>query len=328
MSTLYGIFHRSLRDLIRWPVLREVLVTGLPLMLVWLAIAWAVWEPLLRLSTWVISWVPFTIVKINGALLILFLIWALAVMVSYAFVTAMIAPVFFRKMKRGYYYYSFTALLLFAAGWAWFILANWGTFKSAIADKLLVWLPFQTVAEGSAMLLNFYILYGLYILSLFLVLSLYRKDFLATIQEINYPEYKPSNSTPKTRHISVALRDALLFIILTVVLFPLLVVPIVNVLIQLFLWAWLYRDATFRGTCRLYCSEEEYAKLKRERIIIWSAAFFASLLNFVPIINMFTPFALQLVLFHWIMAQKGVEPLSDSEEDRIEKELEGGNGDR
>jgi hypothetical protein len=250
------------------------------------------------------------------------LAWALAVLVSYAFVTAIIAPIFFRKMKRGYYYYSFSALLLFAAGWAWFILANWSTFKSAIADRLLVWLPFQTVAEGSAVLLNFYILYGFYILSLFLVLSFYRKDFLETIREIDYPNFEAPPEKIKTRHGMVALRDAALFVLLTIVLFPLLLVPIVNVLIQLFLWAWLYRDATFRGTCRLYCTQEEYQRLKHHRFTIWSIAFFASLLNLIPIINMFTPFFVQLVVFHWIMAEKGIKPVSDREMDQTERELE------
>ncbi|ADV45942.1 EI24 domain-containing protein [Nitratifractor salsuginis] len=326
MASIYGIFHRSLRDLIRWPVLREVLVTGLPLMLIWLAIGWVVWTPLLHVSTWIISWVPFSIVKANGALLILFLIWALAVLVSYAFITAMIAPIFFRKMKRGYYYYSFGVLLLLAAGWAWLIIANWGLLNKAIADKLLVWLPFQTVAEGSAMLLNFYILYGFYILSLFLVLSLFRKDFLETVREINYPDYEPPVEKIKTHHGTVALRDAALFVLLTVLLFPLLVIPIVNVLIQLFLWAWLYRDATFRGTCRLYCTQEEFTRLKQHRFVIWSIAFFASMLNFVPIINMFTPFFVQLVLFHWIMAEKGIAPASADEREEIEKGLEASDG--
>ncbi|HFC03282.1 MAG TPA: hypothetical protein ENJ74_00275 [Nitratifractor salsuginis] len=317
MALSHGIFLRSLRDLVRWPILREVLITGLPMLLIWAGIGWVVWDPLLRLTTWVISWVPFSVVKANGALLILFLVWAMAVLVSYAFVTAILAPIFFRKMKRGYYYYSFTTLLLFAAGWAWYIMANWGTFKSAIADRLLVWLPFQTVAEGSAVLLNFYVLYGFYILSLFLILSFYRRDFLETVREIDYPDISINETKIKTGHGFIALRDAGMFVLLTVLLFPLLLVPIVNVLIQLFLWAWLYRDATFRGTCRLYCSREEFQRLKRHGFVIWSIAFFASLLNFIPIINMFTPFFAQLVVFHWIMAEKGVQGAT---EETIEKE--------
>jgi len=314
MLLFHGIFHRSLRDLVRWPVLREVLVTGIPMMIVWIGIGWAVWDKLTLLTAKLISWAPFSLVKADGALLILFLIWALAVLVSYAFITAMIAPLFFRRMKKGYYYYSFTMLLVLAAGWAWGILANWSYFKSAIADKLLVWLPFQTVAEGSAWLLNFYILYGFYILSLYLLLAFYRKDFLEVVRDIEYPGFEWSEAKLKTRHSFVALRDALLFVVLTVVLMPLLLVPIVNVLIQLFLWAWLYRDANFRGTCALYCSEEEYKRLRQHRFVIWSIAFFSSILNFIPIINIFTPFYAQLVAFHWIMAEKGLKATPTNDE--------------
>ena len=305
MNSVYGIFHRSIRDLIRWEVLREVLLTGIPMILVWLGIGWLLWDKLLHWTTMIISWVPFSIVKANGAMLVLFLLWALAVLVSYAFVTAILGPLLFRRMHKGYYYYSFVALLSFAAIWAWVLVANWHMLQSAIANKLLVWLPFQTVAEGSAVLLNFYIFYSFYILSLFLILALYRKDFLYAIQEIEYPEldWEPQKKI-KTRHGWVALRDAIAFLILTVLLFPLLLIPIVNVLIQLFLWAWLYRDANFRGTCSIYCTQEEYARLRHHQFVIWSIAFAASLLNFVPIIHIFTPFFAQLVIFHWIMSEK------------------------
>lgn len=306
MGAVYGIFHRSIRDLVRWEVLREVLVTGIPMILIWLGIGWVFWDKLLYWSTLLISWVPFSVVKANGAMLVLFLLWALAVLVSYAFLTAIVGPLFFRRMKKGYYYYSFTALLGFAMLWGWLMMLNWGSLEKWIANKLLVWLPFQTVAEGSAVLLNFYVFYSFYILSLFLVLSLYRKDFLETVREIEYPDLEIAAEKVKVSHLPVALRDSLLFIVLTVLFFPLLMIPIVNVLIQLFLWAWLYRDATFRGTCQLYCSTEEYERLRHHRAVIWSIAFFASLLNFVPIINIFTPFFAQLVVFHWIMQSKGI----------------------
>ncbi len=314
---VYGIFLRSLRDLIRWSVLREVLITGLPTLLIWIAIGWVVWEPLLHLTSQVISWVPFSIVKANGALLILFLLWGVAVLVSYAFLTALIAPILFQKMKKGYYYYSFTTLIILATGWAWYILMHWGLFKNSIANKLLTWLPFQTVAEGSAILLNFYILYSFYILTLFLIISLFRQSFLSNILEIDYPDASINKTNIKTGHKFIALRDTGMFIGLTLLFSPLLMIPIINVLIQLLLWAWLYRDANFRGTCRLYCTQEKFEQLKGHKFIIWSIAFFASILNFIPIINIFTPFFAQLIIFHWIMAENGVKSaIEDRNEDK------------
>ncbi|WP_456430842.1 EI24 domain-containing protein [Nitratifractor sp.] len=304
MNGYHGIFLRSLRDLIRWPILREVLVTGIPLGIGWLGIGWMLWKPLLTVTTRIISWVPFSIVKADGALLILFFLWAVAVLVSYAVLTALLAPLWFRKMHKGYYFYSFSALSFFAVLWGWLIVANWGTLQHSIADKLLVWLPFQTVAEGSAWLLNFYIFYSFYILSLYLVLSLYRKDFLYAVREIEYPDFPlPETKTP-TRHRFIALRDGALYIVLTVLFLPLLMIPIVNVLIQLFLWAWLYRDANFRGTCAIYCTPKAYERLRAHRFTIWGIAFFASMLNFVPIINIFTPFFAQLMAFHWIVQEQ------------------------
>jgi len=311
MGTFGGVFLRSIRDLIRGPVLSEVLVTGLPMMLIWIGVGWLVWDKLLIWTTRLISWVPFSIVKADGAMLVLFLIWALAVLASFAFVTAIFAPLIFRKIRRGYYYYSFTSLLIFAAGWGWYFMANWHLLKTAIADKLLVWLPFQTVAEGSAVLLNFYILYSFYILSLYLILSFYRKDFLETVREMEYPDWTRNEKRLKTAHSFIALRDALIFLGLTILFFPLLMIPILNVLIQLFLWAWLYRDSNFRGTCSFYCDEQTYKRLRHHSFMIWSIAFFASMLNFIPIINIFTPFFAQLVAFHWIMAEQGAQVVTE-----------------
>jgi len=310
MGTFGGVFVRSLRDLVRGPVLNEVLVTGTPILLIWIGIGWVLWDQLLVWTARLISWVPFSIVKADGAMLVLFLIWAVAVSVSYAFITAVFAPLIFRRIRRGYYYYSFTALLLLAVGWGWFFMLNWHALKSAIADRLLTWLPFQTVAEGSAVLLNFYIFYSFYILSLYLILSFYRKDFLETVREMEYPDASFNEKKLKTAHSFIAMRDALMFLALTVLFFPLLLIPILNVLIQLFLWAWLYRDSNFRGTCKLYCDEKTFNRLKHHSFIIWSIAFFASIFNFIPIINIFTPFFAQLVAFHWIMAEKekGVKP--------------------
>jgi len=304
MESAFGIFHRSLRDLVRKEVLAEVLVTGIVLMVVWFGIGWLFWDKLLNFTSMVISWVPFSIIKANGALLVLFLIWALAVLVSYAFITAIIAPLIFRRINKGYYYYSFSALLGFAIFWGWIFLTKWSILKDAIANKLLVWLPFQTVADGSALLLNFYIFYSFYILSLFLVLSLYQRTFLNTIKELEYPDLELEKYNTDTGDKIVAFKDALIFIVLTILLFPLLLVPIINVLIQLFLWAWLYRDANFRGICKTYCSEDEFNRLKEHKATIWSIAFFASILNFVPIINIFTPFFAQIVLFHWIIQNR------------------------
>jgi hypothetical protein len=299
-----GILLRSLRDLLRWVVLREVLITGIPLLLLWIVLASLSWERLLAITTEVIGWIPFSIVRADGAMFILFFVWAIAVLVSFSFITAIIAPLFFKRIRKSYYYYSFISLLLLSAGWGWLFIANWQLFKSAVADKLLLWLPFQTVAEGSAWLLNFYLFYSLYILSLYLVLALYRKDFLYEIKELEYPEMEWSDEKIGARRSFIALRDASAYIVLSIALFPLLFVPFVNILIQLFLWAWLYRDANFIGTCRLICSEREFAELKEHRFTIWSIAFFASILNFIPIINMFTPFFAQIMAFHWIMQER------------------------
>ncbi|MCF6200686.1 MAG: EI24 domain-containing protein [Hydrogenimonas sp.] len=304
MKKVNSYFLRSIKDILRWDVLKLALGIGLPLMALWIAVGWVYWDLAVSVTSKIISWVPFSIVKANGALFILFFIWFVAVLVSFAIITALIGPPILRKFKeKTYYFYTFATLLILSAGWALLLLLNWHVVNEQI-QKLLTLLPFQTVADGIAWLIAFYLFYNLFILSLYLVISYFRRPFLDAIKEIDYPHIDTAGSgISKKHHISV-LRDSALFILFSIALFPILFIPVANVIAQLFLWAWLYRESYFLSTCSLYCNEEDYRQLCDHRYTIWSIAIFAALLNFLPVINIFAPFFAQLMFFHWIMEHK------------------------
>ncbi len=304
MKKVNSYFLKSIKDILRWEVLKLALGIGLPLMVVWIGVGWIYWDLAVSVTSKIISWVPFSIVKANGALFILFFIWFVAVLVTFAIITALIGPPILRKFKeKTYYFYTFATLLILSAGWALVLLLNWHVVNEQI-QKLLTLLPFQTVADGIAWLIAFYLFYNLFILSLYLVISYFRRPFLDAIKEVDYPHIDTGGSgISKKHHISV-LRDSILFILFSVMLFPILFIPVANVFVQLFLWGWLYRESYFLSTCTLYCNEDDYQTLRHHSYTIWSIALFASLLNFLPVINIFAPFFAQLMFFHWIMEHK------------------------
>ena len=304
MKQVNSYLLRSIKDLLRWDVLRMALAIGIPLMAIWVAIGWALWYPVVGFTTKIITWVPFSMVKANGALFITFFIWFVAVLVSFAAVTLLIGPPMLKKFKeRTYYIYTFTTLLFFSAFWALVILLKWHYIDTEI-QYFLTLLPFQTVSDALAWLLAFYLFYNAFILSLYLIISYFKEPFLEGIREMDYPEVDIAEvGISKSHHFSLV-RDSVLFVLFSIIAFPVLFIPVANVFMQLLLWTWLYREAYFLSVCSLYCTEEEYQHLKEHNFTIWTIALFASVLNFLPVINIFTPFFAIIMFFHWIMTHK------------------------
>ena len=305
MKQLNGYMIRSIRDMLTWNVLRFVLFVGLPLMALWLWIGYELWDYAVAVASVIVGWVPFSIVKANGAQFIAFFLWFVAVLVSFAVLTALVGPPILRFFKhRTYYVYTFTTLILLSAFWAWFILIEWD-FIDRELQQLLTELPFQTVADGIAWLLAFYFFYNGFILTLYLVVSFFRKSFLERIRERDYPDVPMTVETVKKVHHVRLLWDIVTFLFLSLLLIPLLFVPDANVLMQLLLWAWLYRESYFLSTCTLYCTEKDYRYLREQRMTIWGIAVMTALFNFLPVINVFAPFFAQIMFFHWIMEHQG-----------------------
>ena len=305
MKPVNSYLIRSVNDILKWSVLRYALLVGLPLMGIWIWISMQVWDYAVAVTSMVISWIPFSIVKANGALIIIFFIWFIAVLVSFAAFTALIGPPLLRRLKeRTQYIYTFTMLLILSTVWAIVILVKWDYIFAEI-QRLLTLLPFQTVADASAWLLAFYFFYNAFILTLFFAISLFRKPFLETIRKIDYPHIPLGKVGVSKKHQVRIVVDSIFFVIFSIIAFPVLFIPIANIFMQLFLWTWLYRESYFLSTCNLYCTEEDYQHLRHHRYMIWSIATLTSFLNFLPVINIFAPFFAQIMFFHWIMEHKG-----------------------
>ena len=326
MKQLNGYLIRSIRDMLTWNVLRYVLFIGIPLMVLWLWIGYELWNVAVTFTSMVVGWVPFSIVKANGAEFIGFFLWFVAVLVSFAALTALIGPPILRLFKqRTYYIYTFTSLILLSIFWAWFMLLKWRFIDTELRE-LLTELPFQTVADGLAWLLAFYFFYNGFILTLFFVISFFRKSFLERIRERDYPDVPMTVERLRKIHHFRLVWDIVTFLILSLLLFPLLFVPVANVLMQLFLWAWLYRESYFLSTCTLYCNEVEYRHLREHRLTIWAIAVMTATLNFLPVINIFAPFFAQIMFFHWIMEHRGTaareSAVAQKDEDSVAYEEE------
>ncbi len=302
--SFYKVFIKSVRDVLSWSVLKLVLGVGIPLFLLWIGIGFLFWEPVTSITAKIISWMPFSVVRANGAFVLAFFLWFQAVLVTFALIIAFFnAPLIQYVKKERYESIVISIVLIVSLFWTLVGFYYWHDIYGAIV-KLLNWLPFQTVDEGISWFLATYIFYNGFIISLFLIILFYREPFLKALREKDYYEYDIKELSLKTGFASRAFKDMISFILLSILLFPLFFVPVINILIQVFLWAWLIKDSLFLSVASLYCEEKGIKELQEHKYYLWTIAVLASVLNFVPVVNILSPFFAEIMFFHLIINYK------------------------
>ncbi len=305
---------RAIRDTLSWDVVKVSLMVSVPLALLWFGIAYVLWQPVSGITAMVIGWIPFSILKANGAFLIGGFVWFQVVLITYAMFVAVFNNLIFRYVPdQKFESFSIVLLLLVSLGWTLFAFLNWDMVFSEVS-KVLTWFPFQTLQEGVALMLAALFFYNLFIVSLALVVLMVRKPFLHKLLERDYPEVRLTDDVKKRKFFSVALRDVVIFFVLMTLFFPLFFVPFINMGIQILLWAWLIRESYFLSVASLYGSEEEIKELKKHNFVIWGIAFTASMLNLIPVVNILSPFFALIIFFHWIMLNRPLLPVPVKEE--------------
>ncbi len=294
---------KSFRNLFSQEVLKVIVITALPVFLFYLGVLIVFWNPIINISGELISWIPFSILKLNGAFFILFFLWFLSVVVSFAFATAVFGPIFLNYLKSKYYYlYLIASILFFSLLYAVLFISNWDFINNEV-KKLLVLLPFDTVSKGVVAIVSIYIFYNLFILTLFAILFVFAKPFLEAIKELEYGDVN-IDVKEAVGFKKVLFKDILIFLGLFIFLFPLFFIPVVNIGYQLFLWTKLYHDSFLYFVCNEYCSKKEFEEMKKHKIKTVLIALIAASFNFLPIVNFFAPFFAVIMFFHCVMELK------------------------
>ncbi len=295
---------RSIKDTLSWNVIKIALLTGVPLAIFWFGVAWFLWDPMLSFTGKFIGWVPFSILKANGAFLLGGFVWFAAVLTTFALIVSIFNMIIIRTLSpERYRVFSILLLLFIALAWTVFAFLHWDLVYSEVS-KVLTWFPFQTLEKGVAAMLAALIFYNLFIVSLAVITLPFHKSFLQKLQLRDYPDTVMIDKHERVRFFTVILRDTAVFFGLLLVLFPLMFVPFVNILVQVFLWAWLIKEAYFLSVASLYATKEQVEQLRIHQFVLWGLAFIGSMLNLIPVINIFAPFFVQILFFHWVLLSK------------------------
>jgi len=297
-SVIFGF-----KELLNWHTLKYVLATGTAVTLMWLAIGFAIWDFLLAISSKIINLIPFAMVQTNGAWMLSSFIWLQFVLITYALILAFFGNMVLRTMPKEKYP-AFTILVLIASAIFWTIVWHYqGDYIYNEILKLIQILPYETIQKGLAFLVGFYIIYNGIIVTMLFVTSIFSEVILSYISKKYFPN-EPIYKNNVFKSIGYTIRDTIIFTIATIVAFPLLFIPVVNIVTQVILWTWLVKDTISYDAASLTFEKVDKSELKKHRFALWFISLITAFFNFVPILNLFGPYFGEISMFHYFKTLK------------------------
>jgi len=295
---IHSIFF-GFKELLRWNTMKYVFSTGLVVTLVWVGVGSILWDTIVGLSSRILEWIPFSMVRSNGAWMLSSFLWFQLVLLTFALIFAFFGNIILRHVsKEKYTAFSIVVIMVSALFWGIVWLFQGGYIYQQFL-RLLTWLPFETLEKGIAFLIGFYLIYNAIIVTMLFVTSLFSEPLIRHLEK----QYFPASEVHKDRlfrSIGYTFKDSIIFIVLSIIAFPLLFVPILNILVQLGLWMWLIKNTMSYDAATLVYDKVDSAKLKQHRFALWSVSFVAALFNFVPLLNLFGPYFGEITLFYYL----------------------------
>jgi hypothetical protein len=299
MLELIEGFMEGIGEVLRWRTTVMIVIFASISILIWAVVGQLYWPQFLAFSDRLVEWVPFAMLRSNGAWMLSTFLWMQAIMFTVALLSLLLTVTLYRNLPKR----DFTR----AAGW---LLAGATLFWTAVwlfkgealyrhVLHLLSILPFDTVENGVSFLIILYFLYNAAIITMLFFTSLYSPLLLRRFREEVYPD-ESIRTEAELRATGYTIRDTLLFIAASLVLLPLLFVPVINIFIQLFLWVWLYKDTFTYDVGALFYTSEELRPIKKGNKTLWFIAAVTALFNFFPLLNFAGPFVGEVMMFRYL----------------------------
>ena len=303
MSNVMSSIIVGFKEILSWNTIKHVLLSGIFVVAVWIGIGYLMWNPLINLSSHIIELVPFSMVRSNGAWMLSSFLWLQLVLLTFALIYAFFGNIILRSVSQDRYS-AFSIYTIVASAIFWGIVWYFkGDFIYAEFLKLLTWLPFETVEKGIAFLIGFYVIYNGIIVTMLFITSLFSEPIIIGVEKKHF-EGKEVMRDNLFKSIGYTIKDTLIFIVASIIAFPLLFIPIVNIVVQVILWAWLIKDTISYDALALTREKVDKSEVKEHRFSVWFISLIASLFNFVPLLNLFSPYFGEIAMFHYFKSIK------------------------
>ncbi len=291
----------AIKEILTWHTMRLALISGLVVTAIWIGIGFVFWNSIVSLGAHILEWVPFSMVRSNGAWMLSSFLWLQLVLLTFALIFAFFGNLMLRHISQDKYTaFSVLTAIGSAVFWAivWFFKGDY-IYQEFL--QLLTWLPFETVESTIGYLLGFYFIYSAIVVSMVFVVSLFSKVLLTSIEERCFPEDEHLRDHT-FRSIGYTVKDTLLFAVISIVAFPVLFIPVLNFIVLIVLWMWLIKDTFQYDAASVLFEKVSPDKLKEHTVAIWIISFVTALFNFVPVFNIFGPFFGEVAMFHYLKA--------------------------
>jgi len=225
-------------------------------------------------------------------------LWFQLVLITFAIIYAFFGNIILKKVsKERYSSFSFITVAISALFWSivWLIAGD-SIYQEFL--KLLNLLPFETIEKGIATLIGLYIIYNAIIVTMLFIASIFSEPLIKSIREKHFGEddIVKENTFASIRY---TIKDTLIFLALSVVAFPLLFIPVINLLVQIALWIWLVKDTLSFDALSMVSKDIEKNLIKEHKVGVYFISFVTVLFNFLPIFNIFGPFFGEIAMYHY-----------------------------
>ncbi len=297
-SVIFGF-----KEILTWNVMKFALMSGIVVSMLWFVVGFIFWEQIVSLGSSVIELVPFSMVRSNGAWMLSTFLWLQLVLLTFALFFAFFGNVVLRGISKDKYT-SFSMLVALGSAILWAVVWFFkGDFIYNQFLQLLTWLPFETIEKGISYLIGFYLIYSAIVVTMVFVVSMFSEPLIKGVEKRHFPDEEIIRDN-EFKSISYTIRDSLIFILISIVAFPLLFIPIVNIIVLILLWVWLVKDTFGYDATSLLFKKVDKEKIKKHKIGIFVISFITALFNFIPIFNIFGPYFGEISMFHYLKSKK------------------------
>ncbi len=299
MKNVINAMMFAFKEVVTWNTMKYILLSGFMVTVVWMGIGYLIWDWMVALSSRILELVPFSMVRANGAWMLSTFLWFQAVLLTFALIYAFMGNFIVRKVSPDKYT-SFSIWVILGSSLLWAVV--WYFKGSEIYHqflKLLTWLPFETIEKGIAFLIAFYLIYNAIIVTMVFVSSLFSEQIISSVESRHF-EGDDVNRDHEFKIIKYTLKDTVLFMLASLVAFPLLFIPVINILVQVVLWIYLLKDTISYDAAALVYENVDKKEIKKHYFALSVISNTAVLFNFVPILNFFGPYFGEIASFHYL----------------------------
>ena len=295
MAFLYSIFL-SFKNISNSKIKKLSIINGFVWLIIWLIIALFLWHKMISFTSFLLALFPFSFIQLSGAQIIFTILWIQAIFVTIGVIFALFNETIEKKLEKTHFHYlSITIGSIIILFWSFIFFDNKDVIENYILHIIKI-LPFQTVQELISAFLAVLYFYLLFCVTMSVSFILFFIPKLKQIAKEDYPQIS-LNKVSYSKLFLIIVRDFTLYIIFAVLLYPFMLIPWLNILTLAFLWALMNKEAYSHIITSLFNIQIN----KKEK---WILSIFSTILNFLPIINIFSPAFTLLVFYHYSLEKK------------------------